>query len=581
MPETESNTARTPEGEGEARDNSLIDPVYRSFVKGVMRAVGSTEFYEFFMDALSKAQNEFQFSNRKLLKTVDTTWIDAIEDALKPMERIIASPRNIIKEEELVVNVATARKAGAETVRHLAMHSGLVEKFDEARGEVQPAKLMQRFREDSFGMYENRLVYTTLEYAHHFVRARYEALFEAMNDEFGAKLKVASEMETAVEHVHFDMFLHIKEIDSPLETDEKNRESFERISRIYRVLTAYMATPFAQQLSQLPKMKGNITMTNVLKRNPDYHAVVTLYQFLKKYDDVGYAIQVIEQKPDISADFQRDIFHNIMFNYLVLKGYLEDEQDRKLPGKVSGRKRTLKPKMIRQIIEELTEDYDLPDVEVRKVLVEELTKADLMQEEAAERRRLVEEAEQRRKEEAKRLEEERKAEAKRIQEEKRAEQERLRLEKEAQEEKKRQALLAQKIEDRRRGRLLEAELKNFHDNWQARLERRKREEAAQKKTESVEEVARATEEKKRQEKAARVEERKRRQEERLRAEQEAEEARLREEAEARRALEQQMEADQRAAAPYRREADRFAAALEQRMALRGAERESEDSGGET
>jgi hypothetical protein len=61
------------------------------------------------------------------------------------------------------------------------------------------------------------------------------------------------------------------------------------------------------------------------------------------------------------------------------------------------KKRKLKPKFIKEIIEELTEDYDLPDIEIRKVLIEELTKEQLMKEEEAERRRLVEEQEKKKK----------------------------------------------------------------------------------------------------------------------------------------------------------------------------------------
>ena len=82
------------------------------------------------------------------------------------------------------------------------------------------------------------------------------------------------------------------------------------------------------------------------------------------------------------------IYHNILFNYLILKGYLEDEKDRLVPAPVKTKQRSLKPKFIKEIIEELTEDYDLPDVEIRKVLIEELTKEQLMHEEAEERRRL-------------------------------------------------------------------------------------------------------------------------------------------------------------------------------------------------
>ena len=99
----------------------------------------------------------------------------------------------------------------------------------------------------------------------------------------------------------------------------------------------------------------------------------------------GYTIRVVEQNPQINEIFQRDIYHNILFNYLILTGYLEDERDRKAPAPVKTKKRSLKPKFIKEIIEELTEDYDLPDIEIRKVLIEELTREQLLLEEEAER----------------------------------------------------------------------------------------------------------------------------------------------------------------------------------------------------
>jgi len=459
----------------EAKNQSLIDPIYEKFVRGVTRAIGSTEFYEFFMDAVSRAQNEFQFSNRKLVKTVDLKWVNTIESTLEAMQNIIASPRNIIKEEELIVNVANARKAGAETVRHLAQHSALVEKFDGDSGEVRPSRLMQRYREDSIGLYENRLVFTTMEYAYHFVKIRHDALFEAMSDEFGAKLKVKSDMESATEHVHVDMFLHIKEIDSALDTDRKNGDVFDRISRMYRVLGVFMTSQFAQQMAKLPRIHGASTKTNVLKRNPDYHKIMLLWDFLRQYNEIGYTIRVVEQNPEIDERFQQDIYRNILFQYLILKGYLEDADDRKIPTRAKGRKRTLKPKFIHQIVEELTEDYDLPDVEIRKVLIEELTKEQLMQEEAAERRRLVEEQARRKKEEEARLKAEQKAEQERLKAERAAERERIRQEKEAERRRLEQERMEREAEDRRLTELYQAELDRFAEELPDQLAQRQQE----------------------------------------------------------------------------------------------------------
>ena len=196
---------------GNKGNQALIDPIYKKFTRGVLRAISSTDFYEFFMDAISKADNQFQFSNRKLEKAVDQRWVEEIENALPAIQNIIGNPRNMIREEELVVNAALAKKVGSDVVRHLSQHASLVEDFNERTGDVRPTKVMQKYRDDTEELYENRLVFTTLEMAFHFVKIRHDALFEAMSDEYGAKLRINSNMESATEMVHMDMFLHIKE----------------------------------------------------------------------------------------------------------------------------------------------------------------------------------------------------------------------------------------------------------------------------------------------------------------------------------------------------------------------------------
>lgn len=524
--------AQETKSQNKRKKSTLIDPIYTKFVRGVTRAIGSTEFYEFFMDAVSRAQNEFQFSNRKLVKTVDLTWVDAVEESLDAFQKIISSPRNVLKEEDLIVNVANAKKSGAETVRHLAQHSGLVDSFDEERNEVHPGRLMQRYREESWGLYENRLVFTTMEFAYHFVKIRHDALFEAMSDEFGAKLKVQSDMESATEHVHVDMFLHIKEIDSALETDAKNGDAFSRISRVYRILSVYMNSAFAQQMSKLERIKGTVNKTNVLKRNKDYHEILSLFEFLRKYDDIGYTIRVVEQSPEINEQFQQDIYRNILFNYLILKGYLEDEEDRTVPVEPKERRRTLKPKFIKQIVEELTEDYDLPDVEIRKVLIEELTKEQLMREEKAERLRLVEEQEKKRKEEKERLAAEKKAEAERRRAEREAEAERRRAEQEEAERRKQMERMQREAENRRWSKSFQNELDYFNEHLEERKEeRRKAEEALRQRAAEEQDYAdavrlleEAAQRKKEEQERARIrrkEEKERREREKLLEEQKA------------------------------------------------------------
>ena len=583
--------ASTKSGKNDRVNQTLevIDPVYQKYVKSVIRALSSTDFYEYFMESVARADNEFQFSNRRMEKIVDTSWVESIEGAMEGFQNIISSPRNIIKEEELVVNVANAKRTGNEVVRHLAQHTALVEDFNENTGDVRPSRLMQRYREDTIGLYENRIVFTTLEMAYQFVKIRYDALFSAMSDEFGAKLKLRSDMASATEAVHMDMFLHIRDIDSAMETDEKNREIFERISRLHRLLATFMNSPFAQTLSKLARVKGTITKTNVLKKNPNYRKIVELFEFLRNYGDVGYTIKIIEQNPYINEEFERDIYHNILFNYVVLKGYLERDKDRRMPVPLKQRKRALKPKVIKQIIEELTEDYDIPDVEIRKVLIEELTREQLMREEAEERRRLVAEQEQRKREEAERLRLEQEAEKERIRHEKEVEKERIRQEKAADEERLLLERMEREQEDRRRSKLFRNEIAYFRDHLEdhkfAREEQAAEERAAKQDFADAVEVLEETERLRREE-AAR--ERQRRRDEKERAQYEAflaeqqaireeeerlERLRLEQEAEEERLRAEQHERDMAAVACYAQALRSFRPTMERRLKRRAEQAE--------
>lgn len=455
------------------KNNSGITPIYEKYARNVERTFSDMAFYEYFLKLLATANNQFTFSNRKKKTIIDLEWVDQIENALEPLQTIIYNSRNVIKEDEIIVNVANAKKNTPDTVRHLAQHGQMVQDYSEEKNEVRPDRLMQKLREESIEIYENRLVFTTLEMAFNFTKIRHDAIFGAMGDEFGAKLKMESFMENEREFVNFEMFMHIKEKDDVLMTDSKNEDVFARISRLYRLLSVFMSTPFAEQLSKAPRVKGTIIKTNVLKKNPNYKAVVKLYEFLSHYDKIGYTIEIIEQSPDVGKKFERDIYNNIMMQYIILKNHLQDEEDRAIPA-LKAKKRVLKPKFIHQIIEELTENYDLPDIEIRKVLIEQLTREQLMLEDEEERERIIAETEKIRleREEEKRKQEEaeelaRQKEAEILAERRRQEEEALAAAIEL-------ARILQSNEDGRCKKLFSEELTYFAEHAQQKIDERTR-----------------------------------------------------------------------------------------------------------
>ncbi len=411
-----------------------IDPVYKQYAARVIKYIASTEFYEYFMTMLGGGKNSLQFSNRKVEKTVDETWVTAIEAAMKPMEEIINNPRNFIIQEEIIVNVALAKRITPDTVQHLAQHGDMIDRFDEKEG-VRPNRLMEKSKEDSWNTYENRFVYTLLEMTYEFVDKRYEAIFAAMNQEDGAFLKIHSESASYYESLSVNVDMRLRQQEDLLSSDKKNESIFSRIARLHRLLTTFRSTRFAKDVAKYGKIKPPLVRTNAIAKNPNFKACHKLWNFILAYKEVGYTINIYEQNPEIDDDFMMDIFHSVMFDYVILKNYLENPEDRELHPNKKIKRKQLKPKFITEIIEEIVNNYDLPDVEVRKILIEEITKAQLMKDHPEERRRLVEAKEKEMRQ--KRLEEERErarlqkeAEKERLRREREAEKERLRLEKE-------------------------------------------------------------------------------------------------------------------------------------------------------
>jgi hypothetical protein len=432
-----------------------IDAIYQAYTARIIKYLSSTEFYNHFMSVLENGKNTFQFSNRKVEKHIDEAWVSAIEEVIKPIEEIIANPRNFIAQEEAIVNIALAKKVTPDSVRHLAQHGNMIDTVE--NGNVRPNRLLNKFKEDTLNTYENRFVYTLLEMAWDFVSKRYEAIFAAMGEEYGAFLKMNADMRSYYEHVTTNIDIRIRQEEDLLTTDEKNETVFSRIARLHRLLGSFRQTGFAKEVAKYGKIKPPLVRTNAIAKNPNFKACNKLWNFFTMYEEIGYNITISEQSTKIDEAFTRDIYHSILFNYIILKNYLENPKDREIPVSKNVKKTKIKPKFITEIVEEFVKNYDLPDVVVRKVLIEEITKAQLMLEEEEERQRLVAEKEKEMQEKKRLEEQERQRQARE------AEKERIRREKELQAEQERQKreIERREQEENKKAAAFKAELEKF------------------------------------------------------------------------------------------------------------------------
>ena len=372
----------------------LIDPVYEKYMNRVIMMLKSDEFYQYFMESILQGERSYQFSNRKLEKRIDATWIEAIEKCIEPFHNIIMNPRNFIIEKEEIVNVAVARQSTPEVLRHLTTHGKYIDEITEDN--VRPNHLLNKFKEDSWNTYENRFVYTLLEKTTDFVSRRFEAIFANMGgEEYGAFLKVESNTKNDTDTVSTKLDIRIRQNEDYLNDDKESMDLFARLTRLNERLKEFNASQFAREMSKYVRVKNPIVKTNAIRKNPNFKACYELWVFLYNYHDVGYEIKVYEQSNEIKPEFEQDIYNSIFVNYLILKHYLDREEDRLIDTNRRFKKRTLKPRYIKKIVEEIVGNYDVTGVEVRKIFIEEFTRAQLEQLEEKERRKLVEDRERR------------------------------------------------------------------------------------------------------------------------------------------------------------------------------------------
>lgn len=546
-----------------------IDPVYQKYTDSVVSALGTDEFYQFFRENLNRGKRSYQFSNRKLEKTVDERWVKAIEDCMEAFRNIITNPRNFIMEQEEIVNVAVARQSTPDVIRHLTTHGMYIDEISDDN--VRPNHLLNKFKEDTWNTYENRFVYTLLEKTTEFVSKRFEAIFAHMGEEFGAFLKVEAEAQNKKDIIRTNFDIRIKQNDDYYA--KEGDDIFSRIARLDRQLKDYMQSKFAQQLRKYARVKNPIVKTNAIQKNPNFKACYKLWVFIYNYTDVGYSINIYEQSNEITPEFEQDIYHSILFDYLILKNYLELPEDREIDPTQKFRKRVLKPKMIKKIIEEIVGNYDITDVEIRKILIEEFTKQQLIQLEEKERRQMVEQRE--REKAAKRKKE---AEAK-AREQKKRQLERAKQLREKEQEKARRVKALQKRQEtiEKKAALCIAELDRFEEEKKTFLEKRALEEAKLAEEAKKAEEKQAAEEKKQKaaEKRRKAAEAKKAAEAAQKAvEKEAEKAAEIEAEAARKAAEAEVEAA-RKAAEAEAEAARKAAEAREEALRKAAEKEAE------
>ena len=368
--------------------SETIQDLYTSFSEQMEPIQEDSRYFRYLFEMAQASGTTIEQQREELVKVVDEEWISMIEDSLDAINTIIEKPRRFITTEEEVVPVSLAKKISADSVRHLSQNTQFLAPSDD--GSVHPTRILNVNTVETYDLYENRFIYHLIQRLLTFVDKRTDVIFWSTGNEIRNRFKMHSKIDDAYEEIEYNVEMTVKNRQSFAENDADNMDVFMRIDRVRRLVMALRGASFCQIMNGCSAVRSPIQRTNLIMKEPNYRKCYQLWQFMERYDKVGYNIDVQQQALAFDDEYMVQMYTNLINNYTVFKSLTDDE--RNLQELESVQHAPVAPKFIKEIQEVQVDSPDLPDVEVRRVFVEEVTQAQLDAEQAlAEAREQIEE----------------------------------------------------------------------------------------------------------------------------------------------------------------------------------------------
>ena len=355
-----------------------INELYAKYAAGVEQSLVDSKYFQYLFEMVQAGDNTLHQTRRVLHKVVDEEWLKVVEEGIDSIFNIVDKPRRFITTSEEVVPVALARKITADSVRHLSQNTQFI--TANAKGEIRPTHILNVTTEETYDLYENRFIYHLIQRLFAFVDKRTDVIFWSTGDETCNVLNMESKVDDAYEEISYKVEMTIRNRQSVVENDTDHMDLFKRIDRVRRLSRVLRTSSFCEIMSGCSAVRSPIQRTNLMMKDPDYRTCYKLWQFMESYDEVGYHIEPQDSALQFDEEYLLRMYTNLITNYTVFKSLLESDP-RRMTEIATEKREPIAPKFVKEVQEELVDSPDVPDVEIRKVFVEEVTQAQLDAEE--------------------------------------------------------------------------------------------------------------------------------------------------------------------------------------------------------
>lgn len=175
--------------------------------------------------------------------------------------------------------------------------------------------------QESFAVYENRVLLTLIHKALMFVDDKYSKMKDVPNDSYN-NITMNRHLELNQQKLDFSVNYVNENHESLAEDldveDIESLSDFDRIRRIRQGLNECLATPLMKEIAKEPQVKTPLTETNLLKENPNFKKAVELWSFLDTYKKQGFELVGEEYNGKMTDENKEDVYLAMEFQHFMM-----------------------------------------------------------------------------------------------------------------------------------------------------------------------------------------------------------------------------------------------------------------------
>lgn len=175
--------------------------------------------------------------------------------------------------------------------------------------------------QESFAIYENRVLLTLIHKALMFVDDKYSKMKDVPNDSYN-NITMNRHLELNQQKIDFSVNYVNENHESLAEDldveDIESLSDFDRIRRIRQGLNECLATPLMKEIAKEPQVKPPLTQTNLLKENPNFKKAVELWSFLDTYKKQGFELVGEEYNGKMTDENKEDVYLAMEFQHFMM-----------------------------------------------------------------------------------------------------------------------------------------------------------------------------------------------------------------------------------------------------------------------